>query len=79
MHTYLYITTKNPNKMKEKRNEQKTLSVFDVRFLFQRPGCILCLAVGDYSQRNEAACRGRCIFSIMGFIVEFLVHMMIIY
>lgn len=45
------------------------MSVFNVSFLFQRPGCILGLEIGDYSQRNEAACCGRCIFSIMGFIV----------
>lgn len=45
------------------------MSVFYVSFLFQRPGCILGLEIGDYSQRNEAACCGRCVFSIMGFIV----------
>lgn len=27
------------------------------------------LEISDYGQRDEAGCRGRCIFSVMGFIV----------
>lgn len=65
--------------MKEKKNEQKTLSVFDVRFLFQRPGCILCLEIGDYSQRNEDCVVGVASFPSWDLLWEFLVHVMIIY
>lgn len=65
--------------MKEKQNEQKNSSVFDVSFLFQRPGCVWVWKSVIMVKETRQRVVGVASFPSWDLLWEFLVHVVIIY